>query len=134
MRRKRTVAIAAFVLAFWVGFVGLVDWLGPPKVRLQNDLSFDVGVRGCKEWRRIGTQSQRSLVVVRPCEVYRLEGNLETYVGCLRLAEDAFDGQVTFVSTYDPDITKTMCINVERYGGHGRAARAWSRLRDFLGL
>jgi hypothetical protein len=106
---------------------------GVPEVRVVNNLEYDVGFRSCKSWRELGRGKATDLRPNGPCSVYRLEGSLQTYLGCLSFPERAFtrDKEV-FVGDFDDSLSQEDCARGESYDDYAPASKAMHRILDWI--
>ena len=118
--------IAVAVPTGFIAFVVALLIMGVPEVRVENDLDIDVGLRGCVEWGSIPAREHDDVRPHAPCRVYELNGNLETYLGCLQIVDGAFEGDPTRVSNLDPTIGSGTCESLDSYRDHARVRRVLS--------
>ena len=104
-----------------------------PSVTVVNDNSYDVGFRNCRDWHEVDANSITSLSPHSPCSVYRVEGHLITYLGCLRFPDKAFtSGAETAVSELDRSVSQRDCAHESGYFRHDPTRKAISQLLGWV--
>lgn len=122
-----TVVVAVVIFAL----LGTV-W-GVPEVRVVNDLNHDVGLRNCKDWQRIRQGTPTTLRPYGPCSVYRVNGDLIGYLGCLYFPDSAFTkDEPLLVSKLDERVSQPDCADGESYLKYSANRKAMKEVRDWI--
>lgn len=132
---KRRPLVASLLLGTTVIVAMLVatrSW-GVPKVTVVNDLDFTVSVVNCENWHNISSGTAARFRPERSCSVYRINGNIRAYLGCLRFTKSAFTLQEpTRVSDMTRNVSQNDCASEDDYYAYSSAPDWYNHLREVL--
>lgn len=131
--KKVQVSVVSLIITV-IATLGLVlILLGGPAIRILNDNDYEIGLRGCTQWREISPGSSTKFGPAGPCYVYRVDGHFEIYLGCLYFSDEILDETRKIrVSELDGNVTHEECERSDTYFHKSRLGKAWTKIAGWL--
>lgn len=131
--RKLAAFIVVLTVALIAALVLLVMLFSTTRLRIVNDTNYEIGLRGCTEWKESEPGFYTEFGPVRPCYVYRVEGNRLFYLGCLYFPDEVWEvtGEIR-VSKLDANVTHEECERSGTYYQKGRLRKTLNQVARWL--